>query len=137
MRIQDYARNLRDSFPVWRLYVDGFPSWISQENTWPIDYGIPVSFNEVDKASEIKEGIIVIQFNQDEMLPIVRRFLNKWFEGAYEVETGKSRSWQEMKFEARFVDSNNVEPNINLTIKFPNSCDYVNTPPSLRAVYYI
>lgn len=135
--IHDLLSDLKkqNKCPSWKLFISAFPLWIPPEHTWPNDYGVPISFNEIDQATE-SDGKISIQFHQDDKLIIVNKFLQDWETGVCDVKTNTRKSPDELMVKVTLVDENNLFPNKAITLRYPTNCSYSVTT-SCIAVYSI
>ncbi|WP_224961816.1 hypothetical protein [Geomonas subterranea] len=138
MVLQDFVRNLKKASmtPSWEMYVEQFPTWMTDDVTWPTNIGVRVSFAELEKATEEREGKIIIYFIDEARKEVIRKFLRAWEKGAYDVTTNTSRPWTELKIAVALEDVNNVERPVRFTLKFPTSCDYVGAELRCQAEYF-
>lgn len=138
MALQDFIRDLKKASlsPCWEMHVEQFPTWMTDDVTWPTNIGIHVDFVEIEKATEEREGKIIIYFIDEARKEAVRKFLHTWFKGAYDVTTNTSRPWTELKIAVALEDVNGVERPLRFTLKFPTSCDYAGSRLSCEAVYF-
>lgn len=119
----------------WRLYVSQFPRCISEENKWPSEISVKISYTITSRASNESEGEILISF-LDTLSGKVSRFLHDWMEGVYETKTGRQQPLEDLKAIVKLKDENNVEKDINITLKYPRESDMSSEAPNLKAVYY-
>lgn len=122
-------------FPNWLLFIEDFPSWIPSDHTWPIDYGVSITFNEIEPAN-VSDGRIIIQFHQDERLTIVKKFLQDWLDGTCDPKTNIRRAPSELLIKATLIDVvDGGQPNKRIALMHPIICNPTDAFPCCEIRY--
>jgi hypothetical protein len=131
---KDQIRNISAS-PRWKLYFESFPNCVTDDNKWPSNEGVIISFSIIKKATQSSEGEISISF-LDNINGKIRGFLHNWKEGTWETNTGRQQSLQDLSANVIIIDENAIEKDLTLCLTFPNHCNISDEAPNIRTGYY-
>jgi len=131
---KDHIRNISSS-PRWKLYFKSFPNCVADDNKWPSNEGVLISFSIIKKATESSGGEISVSFLED-INGKIRGFLHQWKEGAWETNTGRQQPLHDLLANVIIRDENEIEKDLTLCLTFPNHCNISDEVPNIRTDYY-